>query len=338
MGTFSNRWIVSIGAAAALLVGCGAPGQVPQSSAIAARAGRVGPARLPVTSGQPLLYVAGFPSSSGTVYVYTYPQGRLVGTLTGFAQPFGECSDSSGNVFVVAYANESKTSSIIYEYAHGGTKPIAEFSDPYVASGCAVDPTTRNLAAAGAGGIAIFQGGLDKPVTRGYGYGFHFCGYDNQGNLWLSATDVNHGNEADLVLLAKGSNNVQQISLDKTLYAGSQIWPSVQWDGKHVTVTSNPMAGKRSGPILLYRLAVKGTNAKVIGTTTLRSSKNQYSGQTWIQGMTVVGAGYVQRGYQSAFIWKYPNGGAAVHTIRKIGGTGRPEVSGITVSMAAASR
>lgn len=173
-----------------------------------------------------------------------------------------------------------------------------------------------------------------KPKTLAYGYGFRFCSYDNQGNLYLSATDVSHGNQADLVRMAKDSAKVQQISLDTTLYAGRQMFPSVQWDGHHVTVTSNPTMGRRGGPILLYQLAVTGTNAKVIGTTTLRSSKNQYSGQTWIQGTTVAGVGSMKRGYQRALVWAYPDGGAPLRAITQIGDTPNLQVAGTTISVA----
>ena len=104
----------------------------------------------PKASQQDLLYLASS-SSEGSVYVYTYPQGRLAGTLTGFIAPRGECSDSAGDVFIVAYSNSSYTASTIYEFAHGGTDPIATLSDPDGAVGCAVDPTTGNLAASGNG-------------------------------------------------------------------------------------------------------------------------------------------------------------------------------------------
>jgi hypothetical protein len=91
---------------AALLAGCGvlplssSKGQDDVQPPVASH-GAI--ARSPASmSGKALLYLAGSPSlPSGTVYVYTYPQGHLVETLTGFAQPFGECSDSAGDVFVV---------------------------------------------------------------------------------------------------------------------------------------------------------------------------------------------------------------------------------------------
>src|SRR5579863_10312478 len=150
--------------AAALVAACGgsqspigAPGAIPQTSAIAMHAERGKSWMLPEAKSSDLLYVAASPDGpNGSAYVYTYPQGRLVGTLTGFGVPRGECADSAGDVFIVAYTNQSMSSSTIYEYAHGGTKPIAALSDPDVAVGCAVDPTTGDLAASG-DGVAIFK-------------------------------------------------------------------------------------------------------------------------------------------------------------------------------------
>jgi len=91
---------------------------------------------------QDLLYI----SDEGTndVYVYSWPQLKLVGTLTGFSYPQGECVDTKGDVFVV----NGRAQSQVVEFLHGGTKPIATLSDNYSnhPSGCAVDPTTENLA------------------------------------------------------------------------------------------------------------------------------------------------------------------------------------------------
>jgi streptogramin lyase len=83
-------------ASAALLAGCAAtqlpfaaPGAMLQSHG--SRMQRAG------TSGD-LLYVTRPPSRS--VDVYTYPAGNQVGTLTGFTNPYGICSDAQGNVWI----------------------------------------------------------------------------------------------------------------------------------------------------------------------------------------------------------------------------------------------
>jgi hypothetical protein len=189
--TAVRHYALSFSAAAALLAACsgsqppiGAPGATAQTSTLATHADRGKSWTLPEAKSIGLLYVAGSQNGqNGSAYVYTYPQGRLVGTLTGFAEPFGECTDSAGNVFIVAYSNGSTSASTIYEYAHGGTKPIATLSDPDVAVGCAVDPTTGNLAASG-NGVAIFKNATGNPAYYSSGYHFYYCGYDERGNLY----------------------------------------------------------------------------------------------------------------------------------------------------------
>jgi hypothetical protein len=283
-------------------------------------------------SQEDLLYVAASPDGpNGSAYVYTYPQGRLVGTLTGFVEPRGECADSAGDVFIVAYANQSMTSSTIYEYAHGGTKPIATLSDPGVAIGCAVDPTTGDLAATGHG-VAIFKNASGNP-TMYYSseYSFYYCGYDDRSNLYLMAINGQYADQEVLVRLASGSRNFEQVTLDVKLYISSNISPIVQWDGKHIAVTSDPYPK----PVYLYRLRVTGSSASVISSATLNSAMNDYSGGMWIQGKSIIGVGHDKpRHYEAAFLWPYPKGGLPSRTIKKIGKTQYPEVSAVTVSVA----
>ena len=321
-----------------MLAGCGgsqppigAPGAMPRAAAIATDADSGKSWREPEAKSDDLLYIAAGPVN-GAVYVYTYPKGRFVGTLTGFLEPFGECADSKGDVFVVAYANASMNSSTIYEYAHGGTTPIATLSDPNVAFGCAVDPTTGNLAASG-GGVAIYQHAMGNPTMYSSNFAFHYCGYDDKGNLYLSAASDRYGNQAQLIRLASGSSEFEQINLNEKLYAYN-LWPSVQWDGKHMAVSSSPY----HNPLLIYRLRISGSSATVVGSTKMSSSKNHYDGQTWIQGDTVIGTGNAKRGYVTAFLWRYPAGGTARREIKEVGEVRGPYVSGVTVSVSSISR
>src|SRR5579863_1388101 len=128
------RSTAGVAASIALLTACAAQGGgsaiptlVPPTASVAARASA-------------LLYVSD--TVTGDVYVFSYPKGKLVQTLTGFADPAGECVDATGNVFV---ANTG--SSNVLEYAHGGSSPIATLDDSgYFRVGCAVDPVTGNLA------------------------------------------------------------------------------------------------------------------------------------------------------------------------------------------------
>jgi hypothetical protein len=281
-------------------------------------------------SSQDLLYVAASPNGqNGNAYVYTYPQGHLVGTLTGFATPRGECADSAGDVFVVAYSNGSMSSSTIYEYGHGGTNPIATLSDPDVAVGCAVDPTTDNLAASG-NGVAIFKNASGNPTMyHSSEYSFYYCSYDDKGNLYVMAINGRYADQQVLVRLASGSSNFEQISLSPKLYMAENISPTVQWDGKHIAVTSE----QSRGPISLYRLRIAGNKAVVISSATLSSLKNNFSGGMWIQGKSIIGVGHGKRAYWDAFLWPSPKGGLPDRTIRRVGETRYPAVSAVTVSV-----
>jgi hypothetical protein len=251
-----------------------------------------------------------------------------------FRYPSGECIDLAGDVFIVAVANDSSDSSTIYEYAHGDTTPIATLTDPQLANGCAVDPDTGNLAVSG-NGVAIYKNASGNPqMYNSSEFGFFYCGYDDHGNLYLSAENRVSSDLVELVRLAHGSSAFQAISLNVTLYfsTGPQMFPSVQWDGKDMAVTSAPYHD-RGDPLPVYRLRISGHAATVIGTTKLSSEKNIYQGQTWIQGRNIVGMDAAP-GHWDASLWPYPGGGEARRAIEKVGNERYPFVGGLAVSLA----
>jgi hypothetical protein len=78
-----NRYALAIGAAAALLGGCGgsqpslgAPGAMPRNPAIATHADRGKSWMLPEAKSEGLLYIA---DACGGLCISTYPAGKLVG-------------------------------------------------------------------------------------------------------------------------------------------------------------------------------------------------------------------------------------------------------------------
>lgn len=259
-----------------------------------------------------LLYVS---DGYAEVYVYSYPSGRLAGELTGFvAPPLGECVDGAGDVFIVTAPSGYQTS-VVYEYAHGGSEPIATLSDEAPGEGCSVDPSTGNLAVANPtdstnpygkyGSVAVYPHAQGNPnVFYTSTFHFDFCGYDDRGNLYLDAPDP-YGDDEALIRLSKGSGTFEEISLDTKFY-GSATPASVQWDGKDMTVTSDPA---RRGPLLVYRLSINGSSGKVTGTTQLSSKKNNYIGQTWVLRRTYVAMNAYKHGKLRASLWIYPTGG-----------------------------
>ena len=106
---------------AALLAGCGgsqppigAPGPMPQRPAIGTHVGRSGSWMLPQATSEDLLYIS---TLGPDVYVYSYPAGKLVGTLNcNFSFTVEECSDTDGNVFITNQARYSAQSGV-YEFA-----------------------------------------------------------------------------------------------------------------------------------------------------------------------------------------------------------------------------
>ncbi|MBV8498406.1 MAG: hypothetical protein JO003_04040 [Candidatus Eremiobacteraeota bacterium] len=250
--------------------------------------------------------------------------------MTGFTPPTGECVDRAGDVFVVT-ENTSESAGVIYEYAHGGTEPIATLNDPNYAFGCSVDPTTGNLAVSGEG-VAIYKNATGSPtVYSSSEFGFLYCGYDDAGNLYLTASKSNSGTERFLVRLAIGSGSFEAISFGKKLYADTFFEPSTQWDGTRMTVSTIPeyLNGREQGPEYVYRLNISGSVAKIAGVTRLSSKKSAPAGQNWIQGERIAAA-YYYRSFGHVGVWPYPRGGAPRRRISHI--LARGEIWGVAVS------
>lgn len=144
---------------------------------------------LPEASGDDLIYIS---NGNATVTVYSWPTGKMVGTLRGFDVPEGECVDKAGDVFITVLDLQE-----IVEYAHGGKKPIATLSDSsHSPWACSVDPVTGDLAVAddvGIGstqGLSIYRNAQGKPIIYraanivDYGY----CSYDDKGNLYVNGS------------------------------------------------------------------------------------------------------------------------------------------------------
>src|SRR5580658_498150 len=160
-----------------------------------------------------LLYVS--VQGANDVEVYSYPGGKLKGTLTGFQTPSGVCSNKGGDVFIL---NGNGTS--VEVYAHGGSSPIRTLGLPgYPELNCSVDPTTGNLALGVLGNtcgdcFVVFPGGSGTATvyTPSGQTGLPGCAYDNKGNLFCDA----YNDSEDVFLLfevAAGSASANQVSV-----------------------------------------------------------------------------------------------------------------------------
>ena len=261
----------------------------------------------PEATSQNLLYIGD--GGSGGVLVYTYAPGyKFVGILAEPRYPGGECVDKSQEVFIPEYGGGSH---VIFEYAHGGTEPIAILGDPgEFPSACSIDPTTGNLAVtgysnAGSGSskLAVYKAAKGKPTffSDSSFRAMLFCGYDSTGNLFVDGAGSGNSSPFEFAELAKGSKTFTNITLDQAIKGGG----GVQWDGKHVAV------GDYSTNVV-YQFAISGSKGTKVGSTPLKGSLGVY--QFFIDGSKVIDPSYNE--YQGSLeIYNYPAGGGAVGSI-----------------------
>jgi hypothetical protein len=328
--TFSSLRMraISSSALAAILAGCGAvqpsvpaQGAAPQSGAAAANTLRDRSWMRPEEEGSDLLYASD--SAGDSVYVFTYPAGKLVGTLSGFDQPVGECVDNVRNVWIVnSYLAE------LVEYAHGGTTPIATLDD---ADGnpeaCAVSPITGDVAVTNPfpGNVGVYHGASGSPTIYADADFTHYAypAYDSAGNLFVDGDGSSHGLLAEL---AVDSESLSTITIDAPIAPSS-----MQWVSPYLVVAN--AAGGTKGPQEIDRLQVSGSVAQRIGATRLKSPFNRKlttAVQFWVQGSRIVGPSR-QSKRSTLFVdfWRYPSGGMPTKQLQP---SGPHDIWGVVVS------
>jgi hypothetical protein len=289
--------------AGALLAACGgsqspvaAPGATPQSVRIATHADRSGSWMLPEAKSKDLIYSA----NSRFIYIFSYANGSQIAHFKrpGLVRSF--CSDNDGNVFATL------AEGTVVEYAHGGTKVIATLSLPtgYLPWGCAVDPSSGNLAvmtwstrSSVSGAVAIFAHASGSPTLLFDSEisTYYYCGYDSDGNLYLDGSGASH--QAVFAELSHGSSYFTNIQLNRPI---TVVGP-VQWDGAYVAVQDKTTK--------IYRVSVNGSTGTIIGTVVLKQ-KSRSSGDFWIRDGTIV-----QTGHNPGF-WDYPAGGEQIKALQ----------------------
>jgi hypothetical protein len=313
-----GRYAFSIGAAV-LLTGCswqsGGPGTMPEGITTSDHAALGGSWMLPEAKRGDLLYV-GSPVTDD-VYVYTYPGGKLVGTLTGLDNPQGLCSDTKGNVWTTNA--DSHGNSYLAEYAHGGTTAIATLDDSgFLSLACSVDPTTGDLAVGQSiDDVAVWRNGRGKPrhyLTSCCVFASSTITYDGSGNAIFADFRTRSG------WLPNGHSKVMKFGLQPHLRRHGVF----DWDGKYlgVLVFSRKL---RQEEVIQYK--VSGGMARQVGTVPL-------SGVAGVNGdgqFVVQDSGMVLTDSRtgSVYFYNYPAGGNPTHTL-----SGLDDPYGVTVSIA----
>jgi hypothetical protein len=263
-----------------------------------------------------LLYVS---NANGFVNVYRFWQHTLVGVLTNFTQPTGECADAAGNVYIVDHSTSK-----IYEYAHGGTKAIKTLDDSANSpDGCTVDHNTGNLAVANdpygyysKGNIAIWLHATGKPkIYYGASDNDHFtdCAYDDRGDLFTTSTYGYLTFYTEFFYLPRLGSQLLLMNMPGQ-QSGWGYVQGVAWDGKYWIVSMDNV---------LYQFTIN-IKAKLIGSVTLNGgygvvSQISFYRKSFKSQATQVLGGSTSQGYKSSVVefWKYPAGGNPFANVTK---------------------
>ncbi|MGA2761001.1 MAG: hypothetical protein ABSF08_11850 [Candidatus Cybelea sp.] len=260
-----------------------------------------------------LLYVSD--EATNDVYVYKYPGPTAEGTLTGFDEPYGQCVDAKGDIFVANFG-----SGTVVKYRPGGTSPIATYSPGGTPIGCSVD-VKGDVAVTSfdPGQVTVYH---DGDTGSGVTYSSSSCeflwtmGYDGHRNL-IGAGESTGYNVCEL---AAGSSAMTVDSFTGTIgFAGGTMW-----DGKYIAVGDQEAGGAyQTG---LYQSTLSGTTLTERAETLLTATcYNNYADvvQPFIvgtkntpankhQGTIVVGSNlWCEDGSSGgqAECWNYPSGG-----------------------------
>lgn len=183
---------------------------------------------LPNQATATLMYVSDW--AHNDVLVYNYTTGEHVGTLTGFAGPYGMCVDATGDVYVT-----NANGDVTLEYAHGGVDALHIYDGGGVLMGCAVN-TKGDLAVTSVapGEVFIYPRGNPNIVEH---YNNSLCGaqytmaYDPAGDL------IGVGGSLGVVVCGKlvGASKMTILKLSgiTIYYPGGSMW-----DGKYIALGS----------------------------------------------------------------------------------------------------
>jgi hypothetical protein len=327
----SGRYAVSISVAAAMLAGCsgsqppiGAPGAMPQTSALAAHADRGKSWILKRATAGDLLYVSS--KRRAEVDILSYPQGKSVGELPIYPGTItGLCSDATGNVWVATSVEGQIT---MYQYAHGGTSPIATLNVAGdVSQDCAVDPSSGDLAVAhDAYFVSVFPNASGSPET----FNDDPIGiitslvYDEYSDLLLYGYGNKESSE-EVGLLRSGSTSFTNFTFNEK----ARPLTFALWKGNYLLLSGIHKAKGTSSPETMWTVSVQASGLKVAGTTILDSRGDDGFGQY----ACIVGSTLVQSDRNGRFVnlYDYATGGKPKRTIANVGG-GVPTVVAISVA------
>ncbi len=264
-----------------------------------------------------LLYVSG--AGTGTVYVYDFKTHQLVGELSGFDQPDGECVDGIGDIWITDYMGGT-----VSEYAHGGSTALKTLRAGTFQTACSIDPTTGNLAVGSfsPGEIYVWKKARGTPKL----FSSTACpslwgpGYDDKGNLFVEA--ATSGSAVFICWLPHRGNSLTVIPFNQTIGYGADV----MWDGKYITFADQSFGGSelQAG---VYQAELNSSGSLVLAGKTALPDPCGHSDvlQPFIAGRKNTPdnkkQGYAATGSNNSCltnvdIWPYPAGGDPSYVIK----------------------
>jgi hypothetical protein len=248
-----------------------------------------------------LLYITD--AGTNTVVVYSYPKLKVVGTLTGFTNPQGDCVDKNNDVWIV-----NTEASQILEFAHGGTQPLKTLTDPgQYPVGCSFDSTTGNLAVSNfystsgpPGSISVFADASGSPAvyTPPSFAVIYYLGYDRKGRLYFDGIN--------------GGSSFLFASFDGKTFRSITLGHAIGGPGTVQAVGDDVVVGDQTnGANVAYRFKIGGSMGKLIHATPLTGAHDIV--QFNILDDALAGGDFNPSG-STADRFNYPSGGAPTKT------------------------
>jgi hypothetical protein len=313
------RFVLSISIAATVLASCdasqpiGPPGVMQQAQAGGVRADG-GKSWMKRSTSNALLYFDD--DITNDTYVYEYPSGKQVGKLTGFHDPQGMCVDQKGDVYIT-----NLQFGLLFEYAHGGTKPINIYERPGSSlTGCSVSGH-RDVAATGGNEVCIWKGGIsahsptciDGDESIGCS-GLSTFGYDHDGNLiGVGMMDTISGISTTACMIPAGETAMEKLSMSGIKFNFGARGTS--WDGEYIT-----LGGTKGNGDVVQPAKLSGTTLSGVGSEIRLDDCTEMPGSPFFFGKQNVTAASTTRATSVtvanprcdkgvADVWNYPKSG-----------------------------
>jgi hypothetical protein len=257
-----------------------------------------------------LLYISEY--GGGVLDVFSWPQAQYLTSISGLnsTPPMGLCVDKKGDVWVV----EGGTHPQAQEFSHAGSA-IGDLNDegeePY---GCAVDPKSGDFAMTSEEGLYDKPGSVEiwkKAAGTATDYAdatiglMLWCGYDDNGDLFVDGLPANLSSEFALAELPNGGKKLIDIKTKGIIFPGA-----IQWVNGGLTI-GDP--SYKVAPAV-DQVSVSGRTAKVTSRTVLDDSYEVF--EDWIAGGTAIGPDDGSS-ISTVQLWKYPAGGKPTATLSK---------------------